>query len=396
MDEHHRIVMVGGGNAGISLAARLLRKKVRDVAIIEPRSTHYFQPLFSHVGAGAAGMEEAQRPQAAVMPRRARWIQGAVSGIRPEEDAVILDDGRRIAYDQLVVCPGVQLDWQAVPGLRAAMDGVHGTSNYDAALVPATWELVRGLRRGTAVFTQPPGPAKCSGAAQKIAYMACDYWREQGVLEDIDVYMVVATPKVFGMPDVDAELERKIAEYGITLLPSSRLVSVDAAACRLRLEGPTGSREIAYDLLHVEPQQSAPDWLKATTLPADDDDAGFVEVDDATLRHRRYPNVWSLGDAAGTSNSKSGGALRKQTKVVDRNLRAALEGRMPPARYNGYSVCPFTLSRGTAFFAEFGPDLEPMPSYPWLRMAKERRWQWVVDRHVFPQIYWHLILKGRA
>ncbi|HXD28941.1 MAG TPA: FAD/NAD(P)-binding oxidoreductase, partial [Arthrobacter sp.] len=192
------------------------------------------------------------------------------------------------------------------------------------------------------------------------------------------------------------ELERKIVEYGIRVLPSSRLVSVDASARRLRLEGPTGSREIAYDLLHVEPQQSAPDWLKATTLPAADDEGGFVEVDDATLRHRRYPNVWSLGDAAGTSNSKSGGALRKQTKVVDRNLRTVLTGGTPQARYNGYSVCPFTLSRGTAFFAEFGPDLQPMPSYPWLRMAKERRWQWIVDRHVFPQIYWHLILKGRA
>src|SRR6185312_17079803 len=100
MDEHHRVVVVGGGNAGISLAARLLRKKVRDVAIIEPRSTHYFQPLFSHIGAGAAGMEEAQRPQAAVMPRKARWIQEAVSGIRPEEDAVVLGGGRRIGYDQ--------------------------------------------------------------------------------------------------------------------------------------------------------------------------------------------------------------------------------------------------------------------------------------------------------
>lgn len=396
MDGHHQVVIVGGGNAGISLAARLLRKRTRDVAVIEPRATHYFQPLFSHIGAGAARLEEAQRPQATVMPKRARWVQAAVAGVQADEDVVVLADGRRIRYDQLVVCPGVQLDWDAVPGLRHAMDGVHGSSNYDPALVPATWELIRGLRRGTAVFTQPPGPAKCSGAAQKIAYMACDYWREQGVLEDIDVFMAVPTPTVFGMPDVDVELERKIAEYGITLLPSSRLASVDADKCRIRLDGPTGPREIGYDLLHVEPQQSAPDWLKATTLPASGDAGGFVEVDDATLRHRRYGNIWSLGDAAGTSNSKSGGALRKQTKVVDRNLRAVLSGGAPTARYDGYSVCPFTLSRGTAFFAEFGPDLRPMPSYPWLRMAKERRWQWVVDRHVFPQIYWHLILKGRA
>lgn len=396
MDEQHGIVVVGGGNAGISLASRLLRKNVPDIAIVEPRTTHYFQPLFSHIGAGAASMREAQRPQESVMPKRARWIRGSAATILPEENAVVLDDGRRIGYGHLVVCPGVQLDWDAVPGLRDAMDGVHGSSNYDAELVPATWELIRGLRSGTAVFTQPPGPAKCSGAAQKIAYMACDYWRGQGVLGAIDVVMVVATPKVFGMPDVDAELERKIAEYGITLLPSSRLVSVDAGTRTLYLDGPTGPRVIGYDMLHAEPPQSAPDWLKATSLSAPGDAGGFVEVDDATLRHRRFANVWSLGDAAGTSNSKSGGALRKQTKVLARNLRSVLAGGEPTAAYNGYSVCPFTLSRGTAFFAEFGPDFRPMPTYPWLRMAKERRWQWVLDRHIFPQLYWHMILKGRA
>ncbi len=396
MDEHHAVLVVGGGNAGISLAARLLRMEKLDVAIIEPRMQHYFQPLFSHIGAGVARMEEATRPQESVMPRKATWIRGSVVQILPELNTVVLEDGDRIGYGQLVVCPGVQLDWDAVPGLAAAIDGVHGSSNYEAALVPKTWEIIRGLRSGTAVFTQPPGPAKCSGAAQKIAYMACDYWRKQGVLEKIDVYLVVATPTVFGMPDVDAELERKIADYGITLLPSTTVRAVDAAARTISLAGPTGVREIKYDALHVEPPQSAPDWLKATSLPAPEDPGGFVEVDKATLRHPRYPNVWSLGDAAGTDNSKSGGALRKQTKVLAQNLISVLDGGQPEASYNGYSVCPFTLSRGTAFFAEFDAQYRPMSSYPWLKMAKERRWQWVMDRRIFPQIYWHMILKGRA
>lgn len=396
MGQHHRVLVIGGGNAGISLAARLTRKNIGDVAVIEPRETHYFQPLFSHIGAGAAEMAEAVRPQADVMPRGVEWIRDAVTDILPGENAVVLAGGGRVTYDHLVVCPGLQLDWDAVPGLAEAMAGPHGSSNYDAELAPKTWDLVRNLRSGTAVFTQPPGPAKCAGAAQKIAYMACDYWREQGVLQDIAVALVVPTPTAFGMPDVDAELERKMAEYGMTLLTSTTLAAVDADDRTVVLAGPAGEREVPYDLLHVVPPQSAPDWLKNTDLPASGDDGGFVEVDPETLRHRRYPNVWSLGDAAGTTNSKSGGALRKQVKVLAKNLVGALRGQAPQARYDGYSVCPFTLSRGTAFFAEFDDAYRPQPSYPWLKMAKERRWQWIMDRHVLPQVYWHLILKGRA
>lgn len=396
MDKHYEVLVIGGGNAGISLAARLLRKSKLDVALIEPRSEHYFQPLFSHVAAGVAGMGEAVRSQESVMPAGARWIKDRVVDILPDEDTVVISSDERLYYKQLVVCPGLQLDFDTVPGLVEAMDGVHGSSDYDPKMVTGTWDLVRNLRSGTAVFTQPPGEAKCAGAAQKIAYMACDYWRERGVLQNIDVHLVVASPTVFGMPEVDGELNRKIAEYGITLHTGTTLQSVDAPNQAITLLGPQGEHRLAYEFLHVVPPQSAPDWLKSTSLPATGDTGGFVEVDGKTLRHLRYPNVWSLGDAAGTANSKSGGALRKQTKVVAQNLLSVTKGEDPSQHYDGYSECPFTLTRGTAFFAEFDEQYKPMKSFPVLQMAKERRWQWIVDRWIFPQIYWHLILKGRA
>ncbi len=396
MDKHHEVLIIGGGNAGVSLAARLLRKSKIDVAVIEPKSEHNFQPLYSHIAAGAARMSEATRPQKSVMPKKAHWIQERVADILPEENLVVLSNGTRVGYKQLVVCPGLQLDFDAIPGLPGAMDGVHGTSDYDHAMVTGTWKLIKALNGGTAVFTQPPGAAKCSGAAQKVAYMACDYWREQGVLENLDVHLVVASPTVFGMPEVDAELNRKIAEYGITLHTATTLASVDGSQRTITLQGPAGQHLLNYDFLHAVPPQSAPDWLKATSLPAPGDAGGFVEVDGKTLRHPRYPNVWSLGDAAGTANSKSGGALRKQTKIVAQNLLAVQDGREPTKHYDGYSECPFTLTRGTAFFAEFDIHYQPMKSFPVLRMAKERRWQWIVDRWIFPQIYWHMILKGRA
>jgi sulfide:quinone oxidoreductase len=392
----HEVLVIGGGNAGISLAARLRRYKMQDIGLVEPRTTHYFQPLFSHIGAGAARMDEARRDQAKVMPRGVEWIRDTVVDILPEENAVVLSDGSRVGYGQLVVCPGLQLDWDSVPGLAEAMNSPRVTSNYDPVMPEKTWALVRALRSGTAVFTQPPGPAKCAGAAQKIAYMACDYWREQGVLGDIRVLLVVPTPTVFGVEGVDAVLDAKVAEYGIELRTGTTLAGVDAARRTVSLAVPAGTEELAFDLLHVVPPQSAPDWLKSTALPAEGDTGGFVEVDPELLRHRRYPNVWSLGDAAATLNSKCGGALRKQVKVLARNLKAVLAGREPLQRYNHYGVCPFTLTRHTVLFAEFDHEYRPMPTFPWLDPAKERRWAWVLDRRIFPQIYWHLILKGRA
>jgi len=200
------------------------------------------------------------------------------------------------------------------------------------------------------------------------------------------------------VPVVDRELDRKIAEYGIELRTDSELVSVDAARREATIRNlGSGSQEILqYDVLNAVPPQSAPDWLKATDLPAPADKGGFVEVDRQTLRHLRYPNVWSLGDAAGTTNSKSGGALRKQTKVLARNLVAARKGKPLTQKYNGYSVCPFTVSRDTVVFAEFDDRYRPMPTIPRIPTWNESKASWVVDRDVFPQVYWNLILKGRA
>jgi sulfide:quinone oxidoreductase len=396
--QHHEVLVIGGGNAGISLAARLQRYGVKDVAVVEPKDHHLYQPLFSHIAGGRAKASEAVRTQASVLPRGVEWIWDSAVGIDPASNTVTLASGAQVGFDQLVVCPGLQLDWDAIPGLAEAVHSPFGASHYDFSLAPKAWTLLSGLKAGTAVFTMPSGPIKCGGAAQKPMYLACDYWREQGVLADIRVVMVQPYPTVYGVPGVDDELNRKIAEYGIELRCNSELTSVDAAAqtARIRDTATGTTEELRYDVLNAVPPQSAPDWLKATDLPAPGDTGGFVEVDPQTLRHVRFPNIWSLGDAAATTNSKSGGALRKQTTVLAKNLVAAREGKPVTEKYNGYSVCPFTVSRSTVVFAEFDDKYRPMPTIPKVPTWKESRASWVVDRDIFPRVYWNLILKGRA
>lgn len=396
--QHHEVLIIGGGNAGISLAARLERYGVKDVAVVEPKDQHLYQPLFSHIAGGRAKASEAVRSQSSVTPKGVTWIREGAVDVDPSGNTVTLTSGAKLGFGHLVVCPGLQLDWDKVPGLAEAVHSPAGASHYEFELAPKAWTLLSNLKSGTAVFTMPAGPIKCGGAAQKPMYLACDYWREQGVLQDIRVVMVQPYPTVFGVPGVDEELNRKIAEYGIELRLNSELVSVQAAAQKALIkDNANGTTEqLEYDVLNAVPPQSAPDWLKGTELPASGDSGGFVEVDPVTLRHVRFPNIWSLGDAAGTTNSKAGGALRKQTKVLAKNLVAARKGQPLTEKYDGYSVCPFTVSRSTVVFAEFDAQYQPQPTLPKVPTWKESRASWVVDRNIFPRVYWNLILKGRA
>ncbi|WP_247828104.1 NAD(P)/FAD-dependent oxidoreductase [Arthrobacter antioxidans] len=393
------MLIIGGGNAGVSLAGRLRRYRFKDVAVIEPRSRHLYQPLFSHIAGGTADAFEAVRLQSRVMPPGVTWIQDKATDVSTGSGTVLLESGSAITYDHLVVCPGIQNDWTAVPGLKEAMEGPYGASNYEYELAPKAWKLFRDLTRGTVVFTQPPGPASCDGAAQKPMYLACDHWQRQGVLEDIRVVLAVSTPTIFGMDIIDEELNRKIEEYGIEVRYSTELASVDPEGRTVDLMNSiTGTPEtLAYDVLHAVPPQSAPEWLKSTDLPTHGSRAGFVEVDPVILRHPRFPNIWSLGDAASTLNSKSGAALRMQTTVLAKNLRAVLKGKKPTAEYNHYSACPFVVSHNTVVFSEFDDKYAPMPTVPgWDNLARERRLTYVMERFVLPKVYWNLILKGRA
>lgn len=389
--------MVGGGNGGVSAAARLQRQGVEDIALIEPKDTHEYQPLFSHVAGGTARISETVRPQRSVIPDGVRWIQDAVISVDPHRSTVRLASGDEVGYDHLVLSPGMQKDWASVPGLAESIGTGDVTTHYEGDLAARTSLRLRDLRRGTVVFTQPAGPASCAGASQKPMYQACDYWQRIGVLDDIRVILVVPEKTVFGIPAFDREIQRAIDRYGIELRTESALIEVDAAASEVVIASPTGIERIRFDLVNVVPPQSAPDWIRESGLAAEGDADGFVDVDPATLRHTRFAGIWAIGDAAATTNSKSGGALRKQTMVLAKNLAAALAGDEPRARYDGYGVCPMTVSRSSVVWAEFGPSGELMPTIPFFRrMYRESALSWFFDRRVLPWVYWNLILTGRA
>ncbi len=395
---HHAVVIIGGGNAGISVAARLTRAGVTDVGVIEPSSTHYYQPLWTLVGGGCAPARESMRSEASVMPADVTWIRDRAEGVDPENRTVTTANGAVVGYDHLVVSPGIQLDWDEIPGMREAMDSPNVSSNYTFETAPKTWDLVRNLRKGTAVFTMPAGPIKCAGAPQKIAYLAADHWRRQGVLADIRVVLVLPTPGMFGVPVFAEELERVVIRYGIEVHKNSEVTGIDASTQKATItnHAETTSAVHSYDLMHVVPPQSAPDWIKASPLADPDNPGGYVQIDKHTLRHTRYDNVFALGDAGSSPNSKTGAAIRKQAPVVVENLLASIKGAAMTASYGGYASCPLTTARNKMLLAEFDYTMKPAPSIPFVDTTHERRDMWYLKCYGLPALYWNAILTGRA
>ncbi|MEW2620463.1 FAD/NAD(P)-binding oxidoreductase [Streptomyces sp. NPDC048106] len=393
----HRVAIIGGGSAGISVAARLRRAGVTDITLVEPSDSHWYQPLWTLVGGGQASLRGTRRAEAAVIPDGVRWIRRHALAVDPDAHTITLSGGAALTYEYLVMAPGLQLDWDAVPGLAEAVGHDRVSSNYAPEYAPRTWELIRNMRSGTAVFTHPATPLKCGGAPQKIAYLAADHWRRRKVLDRIRIILVIPDATLFKVPEWGRVLERVADRYGIEVRLRSEMTAVDGDRREIVVTDHAGGRAetVPYDLLHAVPPQSAPDWVKRSPLADPAAALGFVAADKHTLRHPRYPDVFALGDVANLPTSKTGAAVRKQAPVVAANLLDVMDGRTPTHRYDGYTSCPLVTARDRMLLAEFDYDQRPRPTFPLIDTFKERRDMWVFKRYLLPQIYWRGMLTGR-
>lgn len=399
-DASHDIVIVGAGAAGIACAASLLaRKSDLDIAVIDAADIHYYQPGWTLVGAGVFDPAVTVHTMASVMPSGVTWIKAAVTAFEPAENAVILEGCRVVKYKRLVVCPGLKLDWQKVDGLVETLGRNGVTSNYRFDLAPYTWQLVRSLKKGRAVFTQPPMPIKCAGAPQKALYLSADHWWRQGNLGDIDIGFYNAGGVLFGVQDYVPGLMEYVRKYDAKLNFHHNLIAIDGAGkkayfAKAAPDKPKETVEVPFDMIHVTPPQCTPDFIRVSPLA---DAAGWVDVDQGSLRHKTYANVWSLGDVCSAPNAKTAAAARKQAPIVAENICADLGLRQNQATYDGYGSCPLTVERGKIILAEFGYGGKLLPSFPTFLLdgKKPTRRAWWLKERILPPIYWHAMLKGK-
>jgi len=397
MAPHHRhtIVVIGGGSAGIATAASLLKRiGDLDIAIVEPSDVHYYQPGWTMVGGGVFKAPVTRRDMSSVMPGGARWIRAAAKSFDPENNTVILDDGSQLSYELLIVAPGIKLDWSQIDGVEETLGKNGVTSNYRYDLAPYTWELVQKLKSGRAIFSQPPMPIKCAGAPQKAMYLSCDEWLDRDVLGDIEVEFRNAGAVLFGVEAYVPALMEYVDKYDIQLKLGSNLVAVDGPGKRATFATAEGEITREFDMIHIVPPQVAPDFIRESPLASAE--SGFVEVDDITLRHKRYPNVFALGDAGSMPNAKTAAAARKQAPIVAVNALSVLSGGNPVAAYDGYGSCPLTVEKGKIVLAEFGYGGKLLPSFPtWLiEGTRPRRLSWLLKSEILPWVYWNGMLKG--
>ena len=396
--KHHQVLIIGGGTAGITLAASLRKRGPRklDIAIVEPADVHYYQPAFTLVGAGLYDLDKTRRPVATLVPPRVALIRAAVEEFKPDQSSVRLSNGEYVNYDWLIVCTGLGLDWDKVEGLSATLGQNGVCSNYSPVHVAYTRRCIDDLKRGSkAVFTQPPLPFKCPGAPQKIVYLTADHLRRKRLLKDCELSYYVHAPVIFGVPYFARQLVKVAERYGVKVNYQHNLVAVDGAAKTATFEIVGGDKQgqrvtVPFDMLHVSPPQSPPAVIKSSPLA---NGAGFVEGDQKTMRHARFANVFSLGDVCSTPNSKTAAAVRKQSPVVVRNLLHAMKGKEMTAAYDGYASCPLTTARGKAIVAEFIYGGKVTPTWP-MNPSRETRLGWWIKATALPIFYWTYMLKG--
>ena len=397
---HHKVLILGAGSGGVSIAARLKRLiGAENIAVIEPADFHYYQPLWTLVGAGLVKKETTKKSMKQMIPSGVRWVQDRVQTILHEQRRVICASGQAISYDYLVVATGLKLDWNLIKGIdgNLGQSGLCSIYNYEEA--EKTAEMIQNFKGGHAIFTMPPVPIKCAGAPQKIMYLADDIFRINKTREKSKITFAVSGKVIFGVPAFAKPLMVVAARKNIELKFSHKLVEVLPSEKMAIFEKTTDDsvslEKIPYDLLHVVPPMSAHSFIKESGLAFESGpQSGWLKVDASTLQHQDFKNIFGIGDVTGVPNSKTGAAIRKQAPVVAQNIVDLMEGRPLSKKYDGYSSCPLITGIGKVILAEFGYDGKLMPSFP-MDMTKERKSMWVLKKDLLPTMYWQGMMKGR-
>ena len=422
-----KIVIIGGGAAGCSVASSLVSKIANpDITIIEPNPYSVsYQPGQTLIAAGIYQPEDIVAQSKYFFPKEAKWIEDSVVEIDADHNRLVTSKSGEIKYDFLVVATGLQLNYEKIKGLSRDIIGTNGISSiYTPEGAKKTWPLMQKFiedaksgKKVEGIFTHPDTPIKCGGAPKKMMYLTNARLHEAGARENATLTFYPNSEKMFSVPEYHDAIVKQFEardmkwhyRHNLTEVDSVNKVATFDHKYFIKGEWDEDLEEfdmipqvkkvkVPFDFLLVTPPMSAPDVVKNSPLSWKRGSAskgGWVELKKETLQHTRYPNVFSLGDVAGIPMGKTSGSIRKQYTVVAQNLISVMEGKEPKQKYGGYTVCPFLTDIGKVMLAEFDWSGKPTPSFP-LDPTKERWIWWMLKVHILKPMYFHGMLKGRA
>lgn len=401
----HKVVIVGGGSAGLTISNQLLRSgrfASKDIALVDPAEWHHYQPGWTLVGGGLKNKEDLKKKLGDMIDPKVRFYNDQVQGFSPGQHSLSIGNGSQINYEQLIVCPGIKVDFNSIPGLQDAVSDSQApvSSIYSYETCDKTARNLAEFSRGQALFTHPAGPVKCAGGPQKIMWLALDGWKKAGLYNPenpstspIQISFATGMPVMFGVPKYSQRLEELRVQRGVEGLFQHDLVGIEGNTAILAQADGKGHVRKHFDLLHAVPKMGPHAFIKSSPLS---NEAGFVDVDEATLQHKKYPNIWSCGDASSLPTSKTAAAITAQAPVMVSNLLNAMQNQGPhPESYNGYTSCPLLTEYGKVMLAEFKYGAKPHETFgKFVDQGTPRRAFYHLKKDFFPWVYYQSMVKG--
>jgi len=408
-----RIVIIGAGAAGTALVNRLVQRlDGARITIVDARADHLYQPGLSLVAAGL-------KPASYTVSRTTDWLPSGITlvaenaaAIDPIARTVATTGGQSLPYDFLIVAPGLVLDHDAIPGFSLDMVGQNGIGALYAGPDHAarTWQAAQKFTEtgGIGLFTRPATEMKCAGAPLKHTFLIDDIASRGGAAGKYEIHYAAPQGSLFGVPIVAEKVRMLFEDRGFASHLHHKLVSIEPGQRRATFEktaiDPATKAEVKttvelpYDYLHVIPPQRAPEVIRQSGLSWADKwtDQGWVEVDQKTLRHLRYPEVFALGDVAGVPKGKTAASVKWMVPVVEDHLIAAIQGRQGTEVYDGYTSCPLITRVGRAMLIEFDYHNNLVPSFPGIIAPLEELWiSWLMKEVALKATY-NAMLRGKA
>jgi sulfide:quinone oxidoreductase len=392
-----RLLVLGAGTAG-TMTVNKLRRKLDSaewsITVVDATPEHYYQPGYLFIPFGTYRPDQVVRPEKDLLADGVELIIGEVDLVEHENDVVLLADGTKLPYDQLIIATGTQPRRDQTAGLDSDEYGktIHDFYTFEGAKQLAT--ALADFKGGRLAVNIIEMPIKCPVAPLEFMFLADSYFKDKGMRDKVDLVYVTPLDGAFTKPVAAEHLGTMLETRGISLETDFMTMEVDAER---KVLVSYDEREVPYDLLVTVPVNMGADFVDRSGLG---DELNHVEVDKHTFLSTHRDNIFALGDAANLPTSKAGSVAHFAVDVFVDNFCEHIAGRPMTGAFDGHANCFVESGGGKGLLIDFNYDVEPLPGkYPVpavgpFSLLKETRINHR-GKLAFKWAYWNLLLPGR-